>query len=177
MKKLFLIGCLLVTAITVNAQQTRFNQTDPNFKAGTNINIPRGNCQPIIADGKFHDSEWKDAILFTLSDSYIILTKADDEVLAVGLKFPKPMGELVCEVRFTCDDKEVFLLHSSGAMGEGGSGFPATTKFDLNNNKLWEANFSTKNPEKEAEWITAGEPIERYDQVYNKREGIEFKIS
>ncbi len=159
----------------MNAPQTLPNPSE--FKAGSNINILKGNCRQIVVDGKFHDNEWIDAIQFAQADNYNILFKADDEVLAVGLKFPKPMGELVCEIRITSDDQEVFLLHASSGMGEGVSGFPATTKFDLKNNKLWESSFSTKNPEREAEWIAAGEPIERYDEVYNKRDGIEFKIS
>ncbi|MBN2089101.1 PD40 domain-containing protein [candidate division KSB1 bacterium] len=179
LKNLFvMISLLLIITMNLHGQQTSLpNQSDPNFKAGTNINVPNGDCQLIITDGKFNDGEWKDAIELLLSDDYHIYLKADDQVLAVGLKFPKPMGELVCEIRITADDKEVFLLHSSGGMGEGVSGFPATTKFDLKSNKLWESNFSTKNPEKEAEWIAAGEPIERYDEVYHKRDGIEFKIS
>ncbi len=179
LKNLFAIMSLLsIIAVNLLGQQTSLpNQSAPNFKAGTALNLPKGNCQQIVVDGKFYDNEWSDAIQFALPDNYNLLLLADDEILAVGVKFPNPMGELVCEIRFTSNEQDVFLLHSSGALGEGVLGFPATTKFELHNNKLWEANYSTKNSEREAAWIAAGSPIKRYDEAYHKHDGIEFKIS
>lgn len=180
MKNIVFINCLLfIVGQIVCAQQNNFSEK-PGFNNDTTnkvIAIPKNNCQQISADGNFNNYEWSNAIELPQPDNYTVYLKADDDILAVGLVFPKPMGELVCEIRFTSDDKEVFLLHSSGGMGEGVSGFPSTTKFELNNIKLWESNFSTKNAEKEAEWISVGKPLERYDEVYNKRDGIEFKIS
>lgn len=41
---------------------------------------------------------------------------------------------------------------------------------------LWEANYLKADSLKNAEWIAAGRPMEQYDDVYNKRDGIEFKI-
>jgi len=180
MKNLVFVNCLLfVVGQIVYAQQNNFLKQTSSIIDTTNkiITIPRNNCQQISVDGNFDNYEWSNAIELSQPENYTIFLKADDDIFAVGLIFPKPMGELVCEIRITTDDKEVFLLHSSGGMGEGVSGFPSTTKFDLNNNKLWVSNFSTKNLEKEAEWVAAGKPLERYDEVYNKRDGIEFKIS
>ncbi len=77
---------------------------------------------------------------------------------------------------FTSNEKEVFLLHVSGTLGEGVSGFPATTKFELHNNQYWEANILKADSIKKAAWISVGRPIGKYDNIYNKRDGIEFKI-
>jgi len=177
MKRLIVISCMLLTAISNKAQQSLPDKTEPIIMEGTKINIPEGSCRQIIVDGKFYDNEWYGAIRIQQQDNYTILLKADNESLVVGLRFPEPKGSLVSEIRFTCDDKEVFLLHSSGAPGEGKSGFPCTTKFGIKNNYLWETNCSVKDPEKEAAWITAGSPMEKYDEVYIKRDGIEYKIS
>lgn len=173
MKRLILISCWLVTAISNEAQQL----IDPFIEEGTSINIPEGSCRQIIVNGKFDNNEWSGAIKIPQKDNYTFLLKADNETLAVGLRFPEPKGSVVSEVRFTCNDKDVFLLHSSGAPGEGFSGFPCTTKFGINYNNLWETNYSVKDPEKEAAWIAAGRPMEKYDELYIKRDGIEYKIS
>jgi hypothetical protein len=140
------------------------------------IEVPAGQGELVVTDGHFSPGEWDDALRFDVADNYDLYLMADAEALYVGLKSAKPLGELVCESRFTTNDEDVFLLHVSGALGEAVSGFPATTKFELNNNTHWEANFLQADPEKEAAWIAAGRPLETYDDVYDKRDGIEFKI-
>lgn len=130
----------------------------------------------ITTDGKFNKGEWDEALYISNKDNYGIYLKADAEFLYIGLKSAQQIGELVCEIRITSNNKEVFLLHVSGALGEGISGFPVSTKFDLNKNRYWEANFLQPDSIKKEAWIAAGKPIAKYDAIYNKRDGVEFKI-
>lgn len=144
-------------------------QTDP-------IEVPAAKNSHIKTDGMFQPGEWDDALIIPIADKYSIYFKADSETLFVGLKSIRPLGELVSEIRFTSDEKEVFLLHVSGALGEGVSGFPATTKFEVNTHTLWDANFLMADPAKKEAWEAAGSPMDNYDDIYNKRDGIEYKI-
>ena len=95
--------------------------------------------------------EWKDAVVFPLSEKIEIymLIYADD--LYIGLKSMKPVDEAVAELYFKIDDKEFFNLHASGQPGEGINFFSEDfkgTKFMVGNNIDWEANPKTKNKEK-----------------------------
>jgi len=167
-----LIFLLLANAFSARTQ----NEVSPVFTSPKTVLVPEGNSDLVSIDGFFSDGEWDDAASFSVKDNYNIYFKADSEILCIGLKSPKQIGELVCEVRFTTDAKDIYLLHVSGALGEGRSGFPATQEFDLNNNILWEANYLKADSLKNEEWIAAGRPLENYDDIYNKRDGIEFKI-
>ena len=140
------------------------------------IAVPSAQRAHVDIDGIFTTEEWDDALLFTCRDQYRLYLKASEQKLFVGLKAPEPIGELVCEIRYTINNEEVHLLHVSGALGEGLSGFPAVSEFDINNNIMWDANFLKADSLKERSWIAAGRPIDEYDEVYNKRDGIEFAI-
>jgi len=153
-----------------------YNNTTLFNTNSKNILVPE--CkEKIEINGQFKKGEWDDAHCISAADNYNIYIKADNDALYIGLKSPRPIGEFVNEIRITANDSIVFLLHTSGALGEGVSGFPSTTKFDLNNNKYWEANFSMADSLKNEAWIAEGSPIENYDDVYNKRDGTEYKIS
>lgn len=179
LKSIFIIALALLTPIKTQAREMNSaekNSIGLNSTRQESIDVPEVKGKQIITDGMFDQGEWEDAFRYSVSENYDLYFMADTEILYVGLKSAKPIGELVCEVRITSDDKQVFLPHVSGALGEGVSGFPSTTKFDLNNNQYWEANFLKPDPLKQKAWIAAGKPIENYDDVYNKREGVEFKI-
>ena len=179
LKLILAIVLILLTTLGPQAQvmnsDAQNNETLYNAQSKI-IAVPEGKGKQVIMDGIFSLDEWDDALAYSVADNYDIYLKADSEILYIGLKSAKRIGELVCEIRITSNEKEVFLLHVSGALGEGISGFPATTKFDLNNNKNWEANFLKADSLKEAAWVAAGSPIDKYDDVYHKRDGIEFKI-
>jgi hypothetical protein len=179
LKLILAIAVILITTLGPQAQvmnsDAQNNETLYNAQSKI-IAVPEGEGEQVVSDGIFSIWEWDDALSYPIADNYDIYFKADSEILYIGLKSAKQIGELVCEIRITSNEKEVFLLHVSGALGEGISGSPATTKFDLNNNKNWEANFLKADSLKEAAWVAAGSPIDKYDYVYNKRDGIEFKI-
>jgi hypothetical protein len=179
LKSILVIGVILLTIKETHAQDQYSNapSKDTLYDAYSKIIVvPEGKGEHVVTDGYFSVGEWEDALRYSVADNYDIYLKADSEFLYIGLKSAKPIGELVCESRITSDEKKAFLLHVSGALGEGISGFPATTKFDLNNNQLWKANILKADSLKNEAWIAAGRPIEKYDDVYNKRDGIEFKI-
>jgi hypothetical protein len=46
----------------------------------------------------------------------------------------------------------------------------------VNNNKYWDANYCKADSAKKAVWIEAGKPIEKSDEMYESKDGIEFKI-
>jgi hypothetical protein len=182
MKILKLILAIAVILLTTLGPQAQVMNSDvQNNKTSYNahskiIVVPEEKGKQMVTDGMFSNGEWDDALSYPIAGNYNIYFKADSEILYIGLKSDKRIGELVCEIRITSNEREVFLLHVSGALGEGISGFPATTKFDLNNNKNWEANFLKADSLKKAAWIAAGSPNDKYDDIYNKRDGIEFKI-
>jgi len=175
MKTLFLIAsAIIIMSGNQFAQSSGKVKYDAKSKS---IVVPEVKGSHIVTDGIFSVEEWENALNIFTADIYNIYVKADREILYVGLRADKPIGECVCEIRITSDEKEVFLLHVSGALGESVSGFPATTTFKLNNNKHWEANFLKADSLKKASWFAKGQPIEKYSDIYNKRDGIEFKIN
>ena len=152
-----------------------YNDTTSFTTPVKNIIVPE--CkEDVEINGQFEKGEWEDAYNISVADNYNIYIKADKDALYIGLKSPKPIGEFVNEIRITENDSIVFLLHSSGALGEGVSGFPSTTEFNLHNNKYWVANFLMPDSLKKEVWIAAGSPIENYDDMYNKRDGTEYRI-
>jgi len=179
LRLILVIAVILLTTLEPQAQITISDKqsNDTLYNAQSKIIVvPEGKGRQVITDGIFSIGEWDDALIYFIAENYNIYLKADTEIIYIGLKSAKQIGALVCEIRITSNEKEVFLLHVSGALGEGISGFPATTRFDLNNNKNWEANFLKADSLKEEAWIAAGSPLEKYDDVYNKRDGVEFKI-
>lgn len=179
LKLILVIAAILITTLGEQAQlmnsDAQNNETSYNAHSKI-IVVPEGKGKQVLTDGRFSNEEWDDALSYPIAGDYNIYFKADSEILYIGLKSDKRIGELVCEIRITSNEKKVFLLHVSGALGEGISGFPATTKFDLNNNKNWRANFLKADSLKKTTWIAAGSPNDKYDDIYNKRDGIEFKI-
>lgn len=153
-----------------------FSQTVTN-DLPDEIQIPIIKNRKVLTDGIFSTGEWVEAKTYMLKNGYSLLFMADQDYLYTALKFPEPMGECVMELRITPDGKEVYLLHVSGDLGEGVSSFPAAQKFDLGSHEGWEANPTKTNYKRKQEWIENGQPLERYDDIYHKREGIEFKIN
>jgi hypothetical protein len=173
------IAVILLTTLELQAQNTNFAQHNnaTSYNAHSKrIVVPEGKGKQVVTDGIFSNGEWGDALSYAVADSYDIYLKADSESLYIGLKSATPIGECVCEIRITSNEKEIFLLHVSGALGEGVSGFPATREFDLNNNTYWEANVLKADSLKQLEWFAAGQPVNKYDDIYDKRDGIEFRI-
>jgi hypothetical protein len=170
---------ILLITLELQAQKTnsdkRNNDTLYNAKSKI-IKVPAGKGKQVVTDGIFSTGEWDDALSYSVADNYNIYLKADSEILYIGLKSAEPIGECISEIRITSNEKDVFLLHVSGCLGEGVSGFPATTKFDLNNNQYWAANFLSADSLKKAAWLAAGQSVETYEDMYKKRDGIEFKI-
>jgi len=172
-KLLILFVVLLINPISNYGQNTNNESCNADSKI---INVPEGNGKQVTSDGVFSKGEWDDALKYTIADNFDIYMKADSEILYIGLKSAEPISQFGCEIRITSDEKEVFLLHVSGALAEGVSDFPATAKFEVNNNIFWEANYCKADPEKKAAWIEAGKPIEKSDMMYERKDGIEFKI-
>lgn len=167
MKKRILISCLLLaTALAANALTNK-------------VIIPEG--KPIIVDGMFSKGEWDDALKLLISEDYNLYLKVVSGSLCVGLKSPKPIGMLLTEIYITSNEKEFYNLHSSAALGEGVIPFPSdlkSLKFSVNNNKKWEANCDTFDKVEEEKCNAAGKPNdpEKYDKVFYKKDGKEFKI-
>ena len=166
---ILVIAVILLTALEPHAQLTNSDKqsNDTSYNAQSKIIVvPEVKGRQVVADGIFSIGEWDDALSYSIADNYDIYLKADSEILYVGLKSAEPIGECISEIRITSDEKEVFLLHISGCLGEGISGFPATTKFDLNNNQYWEANFLSADSLKRAAWFAAGRPVDKYADMY-----------
>lgn len=172
-KLLILFVILLLNPIFNYGQNINKESCNADSKI---INIPEGNCNQVNSDGIFSKGEWDDALYYPVADNYNIYLKADSEILCIGLKSAEPIIQFLCEIRITSDENEVFLLHVSGSLAEGVSGFPSTTKFEVNNNKYWESNYCKADSAKKAVWIEAGKPIEKSDEMYERKDGIEFKI-
>jgi hypothetical protein len=175
-----LLAKFLSITFEIQAQEEVINNdyaSSVNYSNLKCIEVPKGNANSVKIDGIFTSYEWSDARCIPITDDYNIYFKADEENLYIGVKSPKQIGELVCEIRFTTDGKLVYLLHVSGGLGEGVSGFPAITKFDLNDNKYWEANYVLVDSSKREKWFAIGSPLDKYDDVYIKRDGVEFKIN
>jgi hypothetical protein len=132
--------------------------------------------QHVVIDGDFSRGEWDDALSFPISSGYDIYVKADSQVVSIGIRSPVPVVIGVCEIRVTENNKDVYLLHVSGGLGEGFSGFPAGTEYEIGHVKDWEANLSVEDATKLDAWVAAGRPIDRYDEVAQKVYGKEFKI-
>jgi len=179
LKSTLLIAVILITTSELKAQETNFvkQNNDTTLYIPKSIVVPEVKDKQVVTDGLFSNCEWDDALDFLVKDNYTIYLMADSDILYIGLGFPKPMGVCVCEIRITSNEKEIFLLHVSGGLGEGVSGFPATTQFDLHNNKYWESNPTKVDSLKKEEWIADGQPLDKYDDIYEKREGLEFKIN
>jgi hypothetical protein len=178
--KLMLVMVILLTTVAPRAQVINSDEQGKNTSYNAlsySIAVPERKDTQVATDGIFSTGEWDDALHYSVAENYSIFLKADTEILYIGLKSARPIGELICEIRITSNEEDVFLLHVSGALGEGISGFPATTKFDLNNNEYWEANFLKADSLKNEAWIAAGRPIDKYDDIYDKRDGVEFKIA
>ena len=192
-KLISVIALILLTVLELKAKESysskQYNDTKyddkpkiitvnhKTYNSRSIIKVPFGMIKQVIADGMFTNGEWEDALNYSIAENYEIYFKADTEILCIGLKSVLPIGECVCEIRITSDEKEVFLLHVSGELGEGVSGFPATTSFSVNKTKYWEANFSKSDTLKTKAWFDAGLPIELYDGTYEKKDGIEFIIN
>jgi hypothetical protein len=68
--------------------------------------MPEAKPKQVVTDGIFSIGEWDDALSYSIADKYNIYLKADSEILYIGLKSAKPIGECVCEIRITSNEKE-----------------------------------------------------------------------
>jgi len=141
------------------------------------IQIPELSNQKVSAEGIFSAGEWEAAKEFMLKDGYSLLFMSDQDNLYTALKFPEPMGECVTELRITPEGKQVYVLHVSGDLGEGASDFPQNPGFVVGVHNNWESNPTRIDSVGRKAWQDAGQPLERYDEIYMPREGIEFRIS
>lgn len=65
-------------------------------------------------------------------------------------------------------------------MGEGIIPIPADrsqVKFSVYNNKNWVANCCRQNEDKHEKGVAEGQPGEKYDEIFEKKEGKEYKIN
>jgi len=141
--------------------------------------VPEGNADPMVIDGFFSKGEWNDAVKIAISENYSLYLKVGSGHLFIGLKSVKPVGMLLTEIYITSNDKEFYNLHSSMALGEGIIPFPADSrklKFSVNNNVHWEANCCAYDKAEHEKWVAEGEPRERYDTIFKKKDGKEYKI-
>lgn len=174
-RKMTFLKCLclgLILALTTN------NLSQPGAAdLPEEIRIPALAAQKVSSDGIFFPGEWEAAKKFLLKDGYSLLIMADQDYLYTALKFPEPMGECVMELRITPDSKKVYVLHVSGDLGEGVSDFPTNTGFTVGTHNDWESNPTKIDSAGRQAWIEAGQPLDRYDEIYKPREGIEFIIN
>jgi len=179
LKFILVIAVILLTILDIQALETNSDKQkhETSYNAQSkSVVVPEGKGKQVVIDGTFSMEERDDALSYSIVDKHNIYLKADSKILYIGLKFAKPIGECACEIRITSNEKEIFLLHVSGSLCEAVSGFPATTKFDCNNNKYWEGNFLMPDSLKNAAWIAAGRPLDKYSDIYDKRDGMEFRI-
>ena len=141
------------------------------------IQIPIQTIKKVLTDGIFSTGEWVEAKAFMLKDGYSLLFMADRDYLYSALKFPEPMGECVLELRISPDGKKVSLLHVSGELGEGVADFSKNPGFVTGVYNNWESNPTMIDSVGMQAWNDVGQPLERYDEIYIPREGIEFRIS
>ncbi|UCC45505.1 MAG: hypothetical protein JSU65_06190 [Candidatus Zixiibacteriota bacterium] len=177
MKCALALSFILLPGINLPAQSPG-QKEEPAYNAESkSIVVPYGEGQQIVIDGMISEGEWEDALTFPISEAYDVCLKADSQMLYVAVKSPTLVVIGVCEIRMTENEKDVYLLHVSGRLGEGLSGFPAGTRFEMGNIKHWDANLSKEDETKIDAWVAAGRPIEKYGDVVEKVESKEFKIS
>lgn len=141
------------------------------------IQIPEIMNQNVRTEGLFSTGEWVTAKEYILKDGYSLLFMADQNYLYTALRFPESMGECVMELRITPDGKRIHVLHVSGDLGEGVSDFPQNPEFIVGVHNYWESNPTRIDSVGRQAWYEAGQPLERYDEIYIPRAGIEFRIS
>jgi hypothetical protein len=112
-KLILAIAVILLTTLGPQAQvmnsDGQNNETLYNARSKI-IVVPEGEGKQVATDGIFSIGEWNDALSYSIADNYDIYLKADSEILYIGLKSAVRIGELVCEIRITSNEKEVFLM-------------------------------------------------------------------
>jgi len=180
MKKPTVVICLFVF-LAATAQSREIFDAARKDDLQTILNrvvVPEGS--QVAIDGKFSKGEWDDALKLSISENYDVCLKVCSGDLFIGLKAAKPVGMLLTEIYLTSNGKEFYNLHSSMALGEGLIPFPADRskiKFSVNNNIHWEANCCTYNKVEHEKWVAEGEPRDKYDRIFEKKDGKEYKIN
>ena len=169
LKSIFLVLVLAIAPRVLSQPETADLPTE--------IQIPIHQTLSVSTDGIFSPGEWVAAKEFKLKDNYSLYVMADSDYLYTALKFPAPMGECVAELRITPDKKRNYVLHVSGDLGEGVADFPDNPEFVVGIHDNWDSNPARIDSSGRQLWMDAGQPVERYDEMYIPREGIEFRIS
>lgn len=107
------------------------------------IVVPMTPDSRVVVDGTFAEGEWDDAVQVQISTNCELYLLADSENLYVGFRLADAFGEAVSEIFIAPNDREFYVLHSSGALGEGINRFSADltrARFSVGNNEGWESN-------------------------------------
>ena len=169
-KRIYFVTALLVTTISLMAQQ----------KDIPHINVPEGQCKPVLLDGLIRHSEWDDALEVKIHERIDLLLKVNSGYLFLGLKFKDAAGVIV-DLWLTSDNETVYQMHSSGQIGEAVLHLPVAedrVKCTYGYTTGWDANEIKSYKTKKDEWVAAGRPggMDGYRKVLYPSDGKEFQI-
>lgn len=177
MRTTFLIlATTVLLSINLAAQPSPPEHEQTYDAQSRSIVVPQGKGDQIVIDGKFAEGEWDDALSFSIAGNRDVCFKVDSQTLYVGLRCAEPVVIGVCEIRFTENGKDFYLLHVSGRLGQGVSPVPGNRRFEMGDIKNWESNLSIEDETKAEAWVAAGRPIDKYVEVVEKVDGKEFRI-
>jgi len=171
MKKLFAAIFVLLVMVTVIMAQ---------YKDIPVIQVPEGQCKPVLLDGIMTPAEWDDALKVKIHERIDFLVKVNAGHLFLALKFRDAAGVIV-DLWLTSDDKTVYQMHSSGQLSEGVFKLPieeGPTELSMGHTTDWDANEIKSYQKKKDEWVAAGRPggMEVYRKVLYPSDGKEFQI-
>ena len=171
MKKLFAAVFVLLVMVTVIMAQ---------HKDIPVIQVPEGQCKPVLLDGIMTPAEWDDALKVKIHERIDLLVKVNAGHLFLGLKFEDAAGVIV-DLWLTSDDKTVYQMHSSGRLSEGVFKLPVKegpAELSMGHTTDWDANEIKSHQKKKDEWVAAGRPggMEAYRKVLYPSDGKEFQI-
>ena len=171
MKKIFAVIFVIMVMVTgVMAQ-------DKDIPV---IQVPEGQCKPVLLDGIMTPAEWDDALKVKIHERIDLLVKVNAGHLFLGLKFRDAAGVIV-DLWLTSDDKTVYQMHSSGQLSEGVFKLPVkedSIELSMGHTTDWDANEIKSYQKKKDEWVAAGRPggMEAYRKVLYPSDGKEFQI-
>lgn len=140
------------------------------------IEVPQAKGNQVVIDGKFSEGEWDDALIFPIAEGREVRVKADSQTLYIGLKANQAVAIGVCEIRYTENHKDFYLLHVSARLGEGVSTNSGNRKFEMDNIENWECNLATRDKSKTDAWVAAARPVDKYAELFERVDGKEFRI-
>jgi hypothetical protein len=177
---LIMISMMFLFCFNSFVQESPQEKEDSYSAQSKSIIVPAGRGDQIVINGIFSKGEWDDALKIPMSGRFDIYLVVDSGTLFIGMKSAEPLGMVVSEIYITSKENEFYNLHSSRTLGEGVIPFGQPPKFTVNYHEDWEANFCEYDKVNYDKWVAEGKPLddfERYDAIFEKTDGREYRIS